>query len=254
MDSSNTSGYSSVLQEFPSDISSDDFVVAHEEENDKSVPHPSDSDTNDSEIMSLLRKDSKFSNNLTTLDSTVSLGRDCEIPLSDSGTPNFPILDSSKEENPWKPSVVNSTMTLSNTDYVSDESFNSRSMPSDVVVPKSSSNSQLEGNYLHNDIQLPSGSVQLDNNWPKEFFDFHSSCLNLDERKEDDRMQASSSEEYIENTISSTTWLNNEYIRDTNTGSISTSVDLDRSLQTSYNEDFVVSEILPSVSVYHLHF
>ena len=253
MDSSNTSGYSSARQKFHSNTSSDDFVVAHEEENNKCMPHPYDSETNGGEIKSFL-------NNLTTLDNTISLGCDCnEISLSDCGTANLPTPDSSKEENPWKPlpnkhptvpCVVDSTMALSDTDYVSDESFNSRNMPSDVVVPKSSSNSQLEGNYLHNDKELPSESVQLDNNRPKEYFNFHSSYLNLYEGKEDDssyRMQASSSDGYVECSASSTTWPNNEYIRDTNTGSSNNSVDLDRSLQTSYNEDFVVSEILPSI-------
>ena len=51
---------------------SDNFVMAHEEENDKSMPHPNDSQTNDGEIQISLWKDSKFSNNLITLDNTVS--------------------------------------------------------------------------------------------------------------------------------------------------------------------------------------
>ena len=155
VDSSNTSG---------TPVHSRTFTVTsavmtlwwHMKRKTTSLPHPNDSETNDGEIT---RKDNRFSNNLTTSDNTVSLGCDCnEVLLSDSGTPNLPIPDSSKEENPRNPlpnqhptvpSVVDSTMASSSTDYVLDESFNSRNMPSDVVVPKSSSNSQLEGNYLH---------------------------------------------------------------------------------------------------------
>ena len=98
-----------------------------------------------------------------------------------------------------------STMVLSNTDYVLDELFNSRNMPSDGVVCISSSNRQLEGNYLHNDIQLPSEIIQLDNNWPKEFFDFHSSYLKGKKMTAASECRLQLVRDMLEDTISSTT-------------------------------------------------
>jgi len=186
-----------------------------------------------------------------------TLGCDCiEIPfaqISDSGAADMTISDLTKEENlPWQPlpnelqimpTFLDKTVTLNDSDYVSgdskEESFTTI-QTSTQFVPEISSGSQEE---------LPLESDKPDSSQPNDLYDFHSSSLNLDEDDCSTRMHTSSSEGYVDCSISSSACPNNECIKDGST--VSDATDMIKPLQTSfegscYIEEFNFPEVPPN--------